>query len=311
MPGEMPASFPAFEENFWVIAQPFAGAPGHWLARCLNLDVDSSSTSLDGALRALAEAMLVCLGEGPSRHTRRRARREEWRLLERVLRDGQVGAPRGGADVTVAAQLRLVRETPALGALGPRISLRRFPCVWLERAAASSQRAGLLAQPAARRRAARRERRRSAQCGCARPTWAGARGINMPSVPEIIITTQDFERLHRLVACSDSLTAEQLDAELARARLIAPTEIPSDVVTMNSNVTYEDAASGEQRTVRVVYPKDAEPARGWVSVLAPVGAALLGLRQGQAIDWPTPSGTKRLRVLAVPYQPESHGHYAL
>lgn len=133
----------------------------------------------------------------------------------------------------------------------------------------------------------------------------------MSSAPEIIITTQDFERLQRLIACSDSPAAEQLDAELARARLIAQTEIPANVVTMNSNVTYEDAASGEQRTVRVVYPEDAEVTRGWVSVLAPVGAALLGLRQGQAIDWPTPRGTRRLRVVDVPYQPESHGHYTL
>lgn len=133
----------------------------------------------------------------------------------------------------------------------------------------------------------------------------------MSNAPEIIVTTQDFERLQRLVACTSNSAAERLDAELARARLVAQTEVPADVVTMNSDVVYEDTGSGERRTVRLVYPKDAEAERGWVSVLAPVGAALLGLRQGQAIDWPVPRGTRRLRVLAVPYQPERHGHFTL
>lgn len=131
------------------------------------------------------------------------------------------------------------------------------------------------------------------------------------AMPEIIVTTQDFQRLQRLVSAASSSAAERLDAELARAQLVPPTEIPGDVVTMNSDVVYEDARSGERRAVRLVYPKDAEADRGWVSVLAPIGSALLGLRQGQEIDWPTPSGKRRLRVVAVPYQPESRGDFAL
>ncbi len=79
---------------------------------------------------------------------------------------------------------------------------------------------------------------------------------------------------------------------------------------MNSDVIYEDTASGAQRAVRLVYPKDAA-GHGRVSVLAPVGSALLGLRPGQQIDWPTPGRTHHLRVLAVPYQPERHGDFAL
>jgi regulator of nucleoside diphosphate kinase len=80
---------------------------------------------------------------------------------------------------------------------------------------------------------------------------------------------------------------------------------------MNSDVTYEELLSGVQRTVRVVYPDKADAARGWISVLAPLGSALLGLRVGQEIEWRMPSGMRRVRVLAVPYQPEANGGFDL
>lgn len=129
----------------------------------------------------------------------------------------------------------------------------------------------------------------------------------MTDVPSITVTSHDLERLQRVLAFKETDAVEQLDAELARANVVPPDQIGSDVVTMNSDVVYEDLASGIRRVVRVVYPEDADPERGWVSVLAPLGAALLGMRVGQEIAWNMPRGVRRVRVLAVPYQPEASG----
>ena len=64
-----------------------------------------------------------------------------------------------------------------------------------------------------------------------------------------------------------------------------------------------------RRTVRVVYPREADSTRGHISVLAPIGSALLGLRVGQSIEWDLPKGRKRVRVVEIRYQPESHGDH--
>src|SRR5690606_34400563 len=97
----------------------------------------------------------------------------------------------------------------------------------------------------------------------------------------------------------------------ARARVVPQDQIEGDIVTMNSEVVYEDLTTGVQRTVRLVYPEDADIERGWVSVLAPLGSALLGMRVGQEIAWKMPSGTRRVRVVSVPYQPEANSDYGL
>jgi regulator of nucleoside diphosphate kinase len=80
---------------------------------------------------------------------------------------------------------------------------------------------------------------------------------------------------------------------------------------MNSEVVYEDFATGARRTVRLVYPKDADASRGWISVLAPIGSALLGLRVGQEIEWQLPTERRRLFVVEIRYQPESRGDFHL
>lgn len=104
--------------------------------------------------------------------------------------------------------------------------------------------------------------------------------------------------------------AEALESELARARVVEPHEIPPDVVTMNSRVRFLDESTGQEREATLVYPKDADPAAGKISVLAPVGAALIGMRAGETIDWPLPNGrSKRLKILAVTWQPEAEGQY--
>jgi regulator of nucleoside diphosphate kinase len=133
----------------------------------------------------------------------------------------------------------------------------------------------------------------------------------MVVLPGIIVTAQDHARLQALLACEGPPALDHLDAELARAQVVPAEQIASDVVTMNSEVSYLDLASGVERTVRVVYPPDANAALGRVSVLAPLGQALLGLRVGQEITWTMPGGPRRLRVIAVPYQPEASGDRAL
>jgi regulator of nucleoside diphosphate kinase len=98
----------------------------------------------------------------------------------------------------------------------------------------------------------------------------------------------------------------RLAAELNKAVVVDSRLVPPDVVTMNSRVLFEDVSTGERRAVTIVFPQQANAARGSISVLAPVGTALLGLAVGQSIVWPFPDGvTHCLRVLRIIYQPEA------
>jgi regulator of nucleoside diphosphate kinase len=120
--------------------------------------------------------------------------------------------------------------------------------------------------------------------------------------PKIVVTDADYERLQPVLDQHDTPLAESLDAELRRATIVAQRDVPPDVVTMNSELVYEDVESGVKRVVRLVFPKDADAAAGRVSVLAPIGAALLGLHVGQEIEWPVPAGRRRIRVAELRYQ---------
>ncbi len=114
------------------------------------------------------------------------------------------------------------------------------------------------------------------------------------------LTEADFVRVMALQP------EPSLRPELERAIMVAPEAIPSSVVTMYSQVRYLDESAGVCRQIQIVYPEDADVEQGKVSVLAPVGTALLGLEAGQAIDWRFPAGeTRRLRVQEVLYQPET------
>ena len=135
----------------------------------------------------------------------------------------------------------------------------------------------------------------------------------MPSSPPIVISSIDARRLESLLASLSTAPTDVTDAlgdELARAELREPGAMPADVVTMNSRVVCIDEATGAERELSLVYPADADAAKGAISVLAPVGAALLGLSVGQSIEWPLPGGrTVSLRGARVLYQPESQGIY--
>lgn len=132
----------------------------------------------------------------------------------------------------------------------------------------------------------------------------------------LLVTETDLERLQRVIELHsggrNAELVEMLDHELARAQVTSSQDVPPDVVTMNSTVVYEDQETGTRREVTLCYPQDARSDEGRVSVIAPIGSALLGLSVGQSIKWPVPGGrTRTLRIVAVPYQPEASGHFHL
>lgn len=104
---------------------------------------------------------------------------------------------------------------------------------------------------------------------------------------DLMIPEADYARLWTLAG------NQALAQELSRATVVPRERMPDDIVRMGSRVTYVDESSGTRREVELVYPEVADPARGKISVLAPVGSALLGLREGQAIDWIFPDGRPR------------------
>lgn len=137
--------------------------------------------------------------------------------------------------------------------------------------------------------------------------------MNAKSKPRIIVSSLDAERLEDLI---DSLHGssipgkDQLEAELARADVVDPKDVPPTVVTMNSTVRFKVENSNEEFELTLVYPKDVDASGGSISVLAPVGSALLGLSQGDEIEWPKPGGgVLRVRIEEVAYQPERSGMF--
>jgi regulator of nucleoside diphosphate kinase len=132
----------------------------------------------------------------------------------------------------------------------------------------------------------------------------------MAEQPSIYLTQEDLDRLFNLVETysvgAGAAQLQKLERELVRAVVVPRGEIPKDVVTMNSRVLFEDETTGEQREITLVYPKHADIGSGKISVLVPVGTALLGMRVGESIDWELPSGGKhRYTVVAVPFQADS------
>ena len=133
----------------------------------------------------------------------------------------------------------------------------------------------------------------------------------------IYITKADIKKLRNLIAgvkMSGSKSRADLDAlekELNRAKLVDPKRIPEEVITMNSRVRLCDLVSGEELTYTIVYPSDANAEHNKISILAPIGTALLGYRVGDVVEWTVPSGVRSLKIQEVLYQPESVGDFEL
>lgn len=133
----------------------------------------------------------------------------------------------------------------------------------------------------------------------------------------IYVTELDYNRLSGLIDRTrerngiDREYLNKLEAELDRAEVVESKEIPRDVITMRSKVRLKDLVSGESNTYSLVFPTEADFSEGKISVLAPIGTAILGYRQGDTIEWSVPSGLRKLKVEEVLYQPEAAGDHNL
>lgn len=134
---------------------------------------------------------------------------------------------------------------------------------------------------------------------------------------QIILTAEDQQRLQAflrsefaaLVGQRDHL--QDLEAELNRATIVSPEDVPEDVVTMNSTIILRDLQTAEIETYTLVYPDQADILNGRLSVLAPIGTAVLGQRVGDVLRWRVPAGWRRLQIEQVVYQPEREGAFHL
>lgn len=135
---------------------------------------------------------------------------------------------------------------------------------------------------------------------------------------KICITAVDRERLLKLIreerefgSVKNQDYLRDLEKELNRAEILEPSEIPSDVITMNSKICLKDLETGEETVYSLVYPEDADLLEDKISILAPVGTAMLGYQVGDIIDWQVPDGVIQFKVEKIIYQPEAAGDYEL
>ncbi|WP_111657395.1 nucleoside diphosphate kinase regulator [Isoalcanivorax indicus] len=128
-----------------------------------------------------------------------------------------------------------------------------------------------------------------------------------PGLPAITVSTRDSDRLYALLDRLDEPAdvIEALYGELERARTLLPEEMPDDVVTLGSRARFENETTGKVQTLTLLLPAELDGSPGQVSVLAPAGAALLGLRVGDRIDWPSGHRTLRLHLVEVAQPPHS------
>ncbi|HPG01274.1 MAG TPA: nucleoside diphosphate kinase regulator [Kiritimatiellia bacterium] len=134
---------------------------------------------------------------------------------------------------------------------------------------------------------------------------------------KICITNADKRRLEELIEVAGEFgnrarkDLEALAHELARADIVNPEEVRPDVVTMNSRVVLKDVQTGEEMNYVLVFPKAANLDANAISVLAPIGTAILGYSKGDIIEWPVPAGMRRIRIEKILYQPEAVGDFHL
>ncbi len=130
---------------------------------------------------------------------------------------------------------------------------------------------------------------------------------------DLHINELDHKRLMRLIEDALNGVTEQsnslrsLQVELARATVVNAEELPRDVVTMRSRVLI--MLDDEEKEITLVYPNEANLSTGKISILSPVGTAIIGYRVGDVVNWLTPGGLKRIRIKKVLYQPEASGDY--
>jgi regulator of nucleoside diphosphate kinase len=133
----------------------------------------------------------------------------------------------------------------------------------------------------------------------------------------IHITQFDLHRLQQLLedASRTNFRGREdlagLQAELARAEIVAPETVSHNVITMNSTVVLLDLETADEETYTLVFPETADIAAGKISVLAPIGTAMLGYEVGDTFEWVVPAGRRRLQIKEILYQPEAAGDFHL
>jgi regulator of nucleoside diphosphate kinase len=133
---------------------------------------------------------------------------------------------------------------------------------------------------------------------------------------EILITRFDRDRLNDLllkstIASKANPNMKDLSGEIRRARIVDSRSISPDYVTMNSTFELRNLGEPETHTFTLVFPDEADLSRGKISILAPIGTAVLGYKVGDIIKWQVPSGEKCLQISKIIYQPEASGDYHL
>jgi len=130
---------------------------------------------------------------------------------------------------------------------------------------------------------------------------------------QIFVTANDLRRLQELLAVAGSFNyrdrndLKSLVAELSKAKIVESQDVPPTVVTMNTRLRFVDLDNKSAMEVTLVFPSDANINDGKMSVLSPIGTALLGYAQGDSIEWAVPAGTRRIQIEEILYQPEAAG----
>jgi regulator of nucleoside diphosphate kinase len=131
----------------------------------------------------------------------------------------------------------------------------------------------------------------------------------------ICITDLDMQRLQKLLDHPDLMQqkpyVQQLERELNSAVVVPSLKIAANTITMNSTARLIDCETGEEMVLTLVYPHDADISAGRISILAPIGMAILGRKEGETVEWEVPQGKRKLRVDRILYQPEVAGDYTL
>ena len=133
----------------------------------------------------------------------------------------------------------------------------------------------------------------------------------------IQVTTFDMNRLFAMIeqlrknGFRETANLEKLEEELARSDEVAPSEVAADVVTMNSRVRLQDEASGQMLECNLVFPGEANASANRISIVAPLGTAILGYRVGDTVTWPMPGGERQYKIVEIAYQPEAAGDFHL
>lgn len=132
----------------------------------------------------------------------------------------------------------------------------------------------------------------------------------------IIITELDFVRLNNLILFAqnnktiESRNLNFLRQEIGRAKKVDASKMGADYVTMNSEIEILDLDTGKTMAVKLVYPQEADFRSGRISILSPLGSALLGYKESSTVAFEVPKGTKRIKITKIIYQPEANGEYA-